>query len=174
MVTRAGRKALGLGANGAIFAMVDALLLRALPYPQADRLAQLTAVYRGPDGEYESLAVDGATWQALGARPGGGAGGEGAAEAAGAAAPELAVFSGWAAGVNLYAGAQAAYVDQQRVGAGFFEVLGVRPARGRGFLPEEDVPGGPAVVILSHGLWRRAFGADPDIVGQRTLLRGEP
>ncbi len=69
---------------------------------------------------------------------------------------------------------QAGYVLQQRVSASFFKVLGVNPLAGREFTQEEDRVGGPPVTILSYGLWKRVFNADPSVVGGRVTLRGEP
>jgi putative ABC transport system permease protein len=65
-------------------------------------------------------------------------------------------------------------VDGARVGADYFSMLGVRPALGRGFLAEEDTPGRGNVVLLSDGLWRRRFGADPAVVGREVRLDGRP
>jgi predicted permease len=77
-------------------------------------------------------------------------------------------------GVNLVAGGVAASVDQRRVSAGYFAVLGVRPLVGREFNRDEDREGGQAVAVLSHALWTRAFAGDPGIVGRTITLRGEP
>jgi hypothetical protein len=151
--------AVGIGANAAIFSMVDALLLRSLPYPEPERLALVSTVYRTPDQELHELSLTGATWEAVRDH---------------AERIDAAPFSDWVTGVNLFADGRASNVDQQRVGAGFFGVLGVRAALGRSFTTEEDVPQGPAVAVLSHGLWARAFGADPDVLGRSILLRGEP
>jgi predicted permease len=151
--------AVGLGANAAIFSMVDALLLRALPYPEPERLALVSTYYRSSGFEGEQSSQDGRTWEIL---------------RDGARSVDLAVYSGWPSGANLYAGGSASHVQQQRVGAGFFRVLGVAPALGREIVPEEDVPNGPAVAVLAHGLWRRAFGGDPAILGRTILLKGEP
>jgi predicted permease len=72
------------------------------------------------------------------------------------------------------AGTHAEYVNQQRVSAGFFSVLGVRPAVGREFTIDEDRPGGPAAAVLSHSLWTRLFNGDPAAIGRAITLRGEP
>jgi len=151
--------AVGIGANAAIFSVVDALLLRSLPYPEPERLALVTTHYRSPAGEGERWAQDGRAWEAIRDH---------------AELVDAAPFSNWVTGVNLFAGGEALHVDQQRVGAGFFRVLGVQPALGRGFLEAEDRPGGPDVVILSDGLWRRMFEGDLAILGRSILLRGEP
>lgn len=151
--------AVGIGANAAVFSVVDALLLRSLPYPEPDRLAVVSTVYRSDQGESRRWSQTGTTWKVLSEH---------------AETLDLAAFSSGWGGVNLVADGEAAYVEQQRVGAGFFRVLGVPPVRGRGFLPEEDVPGGPKVAVLSHGLWSRTFERDPEIVGRQILLKGEP
>src|ERR1039457_2707470 len=80
----------------------------------------------------------------------------------------------WFDGRQLCGGRPGEYVKQQRVSAGFFRVLGIAPLIGREFSAEEDRKGGPAVTVLSYALWRRAFRADPSIVGQAVTLRGEP
>jgi predicted permease len=151
--------AVGIGANAAIFSVVDAVLLRALPYPEPDRLALVSASYRMEDSEWSGIAQTGALWEGVRDR---------------AETVAAAVSSDWITGVNLNTGGTAVHVEQQRVGAGFFDVLGVPPRMGRGFLPDEDVPNGPALAVLSHGLWTRAFGADPDVLGSSILLKGEP
>ena len=91
---------------------------------------------------------------------------------------DRAVFSSWTTGVNLVVGGQngsdrALFVQQQRVGTGFFAVLGVAPLLGREFTADEDRPNGPPAVVLSAELWRTAFGADPAAVGHPIALRGE-
>ena len=111
-----------------------------------------------PAGTFEGTNVDGAMWQAIGEH---------------VKSAHVAVYSGWRAGVNLAMPGRALHVDQQRVSAGFFRVLGVTPLYGREFTEEEDRAGGPNAVILSHGLWRRAFGADPSVVGTTVLVRGD-
>jgi len=154
--------AVGLGANAAIFSLVDTLLLRPLPYPQPDRLELVGRVVHsnGTQG-IENLvwSQDGRTWQTLREH---------------ARTVDLAPYSGWPTGVNLVADGAATYVKEQRVGAGFFRVLGVAPALGRGFTREEDVPGGAPVVVLSQSLWMGHFGGDPEILGKRVALKGEP
>jgi predicted permease len=151
--------AVGIGANTAIFSVVDALLLRPLPYPQPDRLALVSTTYRSPRGEESGTSQDGRTWELVRDH---------------ATTFDAAVYSGWITGVNAVAHDRAAYVQQQRVGAGFFHVLGVTPLIGREFRPEEDVPDGPPVAVLSYAFWTHAFDADPSVVGRSLLLRGEP
>ena len=156
--------AVAIGANIAVFSVVDAVLLRPLPYPNPDRLALVSRIVRAEGMESRGTSVDGRTWEAVRDE---------------ISAAERAVFSGWTTGVNLVAGgnegpAQARHVQQQRVGAGFFSTLGVLPMMGREFTADEDRAGGPPAAILSASLWRSLFGADPAIVGRTIVLRGAP
>jgi len=149
---------LGIGANTAVFSVVNALLLEPLPYPQPERLALISYDARSPRGENHSTGSDGQMFMTV----------RDNAKTVDAAAV------GGTTGVNLLAAEnQAAYVQQQRVSAGYFRVLGVAPLVGREFTPEEDRAGGDAAVILSHGLWRRLFQGDPSVLGRAILLRGE-
>ena len=151
--------AVAIGANAAIFSLVDAVLLRPLPYPQSEELFNPEKVRQSSRGAFPTIAIDGAMWGAI---------------AQHVKSADVAVFSDWVAGANLATRGQAVNVDQRRVGASFFRVLGVAPAMGREFTPDEDRPGGPNAVILSHGLWERAFGADPSVLNSSVLVRGEP
>ena len=151
--------ALCIGANTAIFSVVDAVLLRPLPYPQPERLFSVARHFQGKGSE-ATRRICGA---ALGRRC--------------ATMPryvDAAVFSDGSMGVNFAAGGRVEYVKQQRVSAGFFRVLGIAPLIGREFSADEDRPGGPAVTVLSYALWKRVFRGDPSIVGQAVTLRGEP
>ncbi len=148
--------ALAIAINTAMFSVVDAVLLKPLPYPQPDRLALVVSIARG---EAEAnTSVDGATWELVRDH---------------ATTFDRAVYSLWPTGVNVVAGGRAIYVQQQRVGAGFFSVLGVPPIVGREFTAEEDRAGGPAATVLSHRLWRSMFNGDPAVVGTTLMLRGE-
>ena len=150
---------LAIGANTAIFSVVDATLFRPLPYPEPERLVQVVTRYEWSGGTGLNNSVDGATWVAVKDH---------------AAAIDAAVYSDWVRGVNFASGPRASFVQQQRVGAGFFRVLGVTPWLGREFTADEDRAGGPAAVILSHELWQRAFNGSPDAIGRRVTLKGEP
>lgn len=145
-----------IGANTAFYSVVDAVLLRPLPYPEPERLVEIgTSV----NGQVIRTNQNGAMWEAIRDH---------------AAHLDVAVYSGGSLGVNFVSAGAAEYVRQQRVGAGFFRVLGVAPVVGRGFNIDEDRPGGPPVAVLSHSLWQRALGSDPAAVGRTILLRGEP
>ena len=151
--------ALCIGANTAIYTVVDRVLLRSLPYPHPERLAMITRHYQGAGVVEDDVSQSGLTWVAL--RDGA------------AAVIDLAATS-MPGGVNLVAGDRASSVQQQRVSAGYFGVLGIAPEVGREFNADEDHVNGPAAAVLSHALWARAFNADPSIVGRSIMLRGEP
>src|SRR5882724_644750 len=144
--------ALCIGANTAIFSVIDAVFLRPLPYPQADRLAMVCSVYtRGGSSEDTDVSQDGTRWEMVRDH---------------VPLLDAAPYSAGSGGVNLAVGREAQYVQQQRVAAGFFRVLGVAPAIGREFTRDEDVPNGPPVAILSYGLWQRLFQADSAAIGK--------
>lgn len=157
-LTAVATLALVIGANTAVFSLANGLLLAPLPFPDSEELHLLQADIRSPRGQFSGTAHDGFTWKALQQTPW---------------ADRAAVFTNWASGVNLAVDGRAMFVDQQRVGAGYFRTLGVLPQMGREFLPEEDVPAGPAVVVVSHDVWQRELGGRPDVLGRSILLRGE-
>ena len=159
-VTAIATLAIVIGANTAVFSLANSILLRPLPYPEPDRLAMVMTHTRSPRGDSTTSGQDGPVWEAIRDR---------------APSIDAAVYSDFfSGGVNLVVGNQAEFADQQRVGSGYFRVLGVAPMIGREFTREEDLPNGPAAAILSYSLWERAFGGNRDIVGQRILLKGEP
>ena len=149
--------ALGIGANTAVFSVVNALMLNPLPYPRADRLGLLEYHSKSPRGEAGGAGSDAQMYFTVRDH-----------------APSLDIaVVGQTSGVNMLAAEnQVAYVQQQRVGAGYFRVLGIPPLMGREFTREDDEPGGPSVVILSYRLWSRTFNSDPNIVGKSIQLRG--
>ena len=140
--------ALGIGANTAMFTVVDAALLRPLPYPQADRLVMLGD--RGTSGDPGQLGY--ATIQDVRTNI--------------AALERVAAIRSWSP--TMVVDGVAERVPAMRVNHDFFSTLGARPALGRDFEADDDRPDHWRVVMLSDGLWRRRFGADPSIVG-RTL-----
>jgi predicted permease len=147
--------ALGIGANTAIFSVVNAVLLRPLPYPQPEQLMQVSQSLPGVDneaaGEPKFLF-----WQEHNQ-----------------SFQVMAIEQPLGSGVNLAGGSEAEYVSGVKVSKDFFDVLGVQPARGRVFTAEEDRAGGDRVVILSDGLWRRRFGADADLIGKTVAINSD-
>jgi predicted permease len=147
--------ALGIGAATAIFALVDGVILRRLPYPEPDQLVHVQEI--NPEGS--DFVTSGPSYLDFQA-------GTSSLEAMGAYRPEQFGLTGRGE-PQLITGASAT--------ASLFTTLGVGAAFGRTFSPEEDQPGAPArVVVLSHALWQGAFGGDSTVVGQTAVLRGEP
>jgi putative ABC transport system permease protein len=148
--------ALGVGANTAIFTVVDAALLRSLPYREPSRLVHLWETKRSRDFEQrEASYPDFLDWRA------------GSGE----------VFEGVAGYARqpftLYSNGEAARVAGASVTANFFDVLGVGASRGRAFVEGEDAPGAARACVISHGLWQRRFGGDARAVGAQVSLDGE-
>ena len=148
--------ALGIGANSAIFSVVNAVLLRPLPFPQPDRLLMLreTSLRNGSrpinvsPRDYLAWREQTQSYEQLGAYGG--------------------------SGFNLASGgSEPVQVRGAIVTASLFSVVGVNPLLGRNFLPEEDRAGRNQVVIISHGLWQRRFGSDPNLVGQTLTVDGK-
>ena len=151
--------ALAIGINTAVFTIVDGVLLRPLPYPQPDRLALIQARIEAGGQQDRRTAQHGVTWLTVRDH---------------ATTVDRAVFSTWVSGVNVVGPDGAIHADQQKIGSGFFGVLGVSPAQGREFTADEDRRGGPPAAVLSHEFWRASMGADPSIIGRTIALRGEP
>lgn len=147
-----------VGVNTAVFSILDAVLLRPVPFPEPHRLADVVREQqRLSTGEVRrQTGQDGPAWEAL----------------RDAGTFDAAVCGG-TGGVNLSLAESSTYVKRQRVGFGYFSVLGIPPALGREFTTEEDRIGGPPVAILSHALWTSLFNADSSVVGRKVLLRGE-
>ncbi len=141
--------ALGLGATTAIFSVVNAVVLRPLPVPAPERLVTLGGEYTiASAGNYTVLAERQRSFSSLGA----------------------AQFSSF----NLSEGERPERTVGSRVTASYFDVFGIPPARGRVFGADEDQPGREQVVVLSHRLWQRRFGADRAIVGRDIRMNGQP
>jgi putative ABC transport system permease protein len=146
--------ALGVGANTAIFTVIDSVLLRPLPYAHSDRL-----VFIGPGGNKPSFGStswlnykDVQTQSKL-------------MESVAGYAEDVSVLQSSDASVSVLA---------PRVTPDLFTMLGARPLMGRTFSDAEGRSGGPAVVLLSEGLWRETFHSDPNIVGQTVKIGGKP
>ncbi len=146
--------ALGIGANTAIFSVLNAVLLRPLPYADPDRLVLLGE--RGPTGFPNNVGYT--TFLDWRDRVRG--------------FEQLTLIRSW--NPTLIVNGQAERVSGMRVAANFFHTLGVQPAIGRDFTPVDDTPAGSQVVILSDGVWRRTFAADPGIVGRPITMNGLP
>ncbi|HEU0254103.1 MAG TPA: ABC transporter permease [Pyrinomonadaceae bacterium] len=142
--------ALGIGASTAIFSVVDGVLLRSLPYPNADQIVQLREV--GQRGGRMAFAEP--NFLDVRARS---HSFEGVAQYAG----ELSTVTGAMEPVR---------VPTFHVSSDFFNVLGVTPIIGRTFLPEESKPGGAPVVVISYGFWQRSLGGRPDLTGTTLKL----
>jgi predicted permease len=150
--------ALSIGANTAIFSVVDAILLRPLPYPEPERLGSLMQRISGPANTAYPVSIDRDTWQQL-------------RDNVPAVTAAVGSKSG---GVNLEAAGRAQYVHGQRVSATYFDVLGLRPMLGRTFTPAEDTAGGSLAAILSYSLLKTTFGGDVNLIGQPIRLKGVP
>jgi putative ABC transport system permease protein len=146
--------ALGVGANTVIFSVVNAVLLRPLPFPESERLVRLNESHNSPD--FPTANLTHATFLDL-------AGNSETLE-------NIAAARFWSE--NLAEGGEPEQVSSMLVSADFFAALRVVPALGRTFLPEEDQPGRDRVVILSDGLWRRRYGADLSLVGRTIKVSG--
>jgi putative ABC transport system permease protein len=145
--------ALGIGANTAIFTVVNAVLLRPLPFPGSERLVYMneeSSNLRGMSVSYLNLR----DWQA-----------------------QNHVFEGIAgtqpAGVTLTTNGPPELVEARNVSHEFWSVLGVKPTLGRVFVANEDQPGATPVAVLSYGSWQRRFGGDPAILGRAINLSGK-
>ena len=152
--------ALSVGANTAVFSLVNALLLRPLPYPQPDRLAGIEMV-SNQDAPDPSTAIDGESWELI-------------RDQVPQVIPALSSFEGISSATNIRTPAGVQSVPSARVSADFFTALGELPVMGRSFTPGEDRDGGPHAVIISHQLWRTAFQSDGHILGKAILVKGEP
>jgi putative ABC transport system permease protein len=147
--------ALGIGANSAIFSVVNTVLLRPLPYKEPERLVMVwedDSKHGFPNDT--PAAANYVDWR-----------------------DQNQVFEGMAAladqSFNLTGAGDPERIDGKRVNANLFELLGVAPQHGRAFAAEEDRPGANKVVILSQALWQRRFGSDAGIVGKTLTLNGE-
>src|SRR5262245_25247651 len=147
--------ALGIGANTAIFSVVNAVLLQPLPYAKADELVE---IYNTPGGEdrwpfpqeaYLNLKCRNTLFTDIAALDNRGL---------------SADLTGWGEPERL---------QGYKVSSNFFTLLGVTMRQGRTFLPEEDLPGANRVVVVSHELWQRRFGGDPQLIGRALNLNGD-
>ncbi|MGH9817729.1 MAG: ABC transporter permease, partial [Candidatus Acidiferrales bacterium] len=144
--------ALGIGANAAIFSVVDAVLLRPLPFSEPERLVALWQNNRKDNVEREDVApANFVDWRAQNT-----------------VFEEVSALNPWS--LDYTGGSEPETIHSANVTRGFFEILGVQAWRGRTFVPEEYEPGKNLAVVLTHGLWQRKFGGDPGVVGQVVSL----
>src|SRR6188472_958107 len=145
---------IGIGANTAIFSVVNALLLKPLPYPEPERLAVLWLRSPGINipqdwpspGQYIDVRAENRSFD------------------------EMSISRGRSG--TLLGTTEAQRVEALETSSSLFQLLGAKPLHGRLLRADEDVPGQPAVVVLNHGFWTRAFGADPNIIGKAITLNG--
>lgn len=151
--------ALGLGANTAIFSVVNAVLLAPLPYPQSDRILRIERSYKGrPDEGSGSVSIPKyMAWKK-----------------ANQTFQAMALYDISGPGMNLGSGDRPQQVKAIHVSADYFRVFGASPTQGRSFLPQEDQPNGPRAAVLTQDTWRNRFGADPSIIRKSILLSGDP
>jgi putative ABC transport system permease protein len=147
--------ALAIGANTAIFTVVNALLLQPLPFPDSARLMEVQRTF--PDGGIGMVPVPHFLFWRDHSR----------------VFARMAAYTTLSSGFNLAAAGPPDRVLGSRVSRQFLSVFAVKPALGRDFLPEEDRAGARRVVILSHGLWGRRFGSDRAVLGRTLRLNGE-
>ena len=148
--------ALGIGANTAIFSVVNAVLLRPLPYPASD---QIVRVYNNnPSRGWSRSSIsfqDFVDWKEQSK-----------------AFAYMAAFNPRSTNLSGEQGPER--VDYAMVTSDIFSVLGAKPVLGRAFLPEDDVSGSGEVIVISHGFWQRYFGGANDVIGKRLILNGAP
>ena len=148
--------AIGIGATTAMFSLVNAVLLRPLPFAEPAGLAPIYTEIQTPDGvqprfrastnEFLALRRDSQSWASLDA---------------------------WSASAaNVVTGSEPLRINAAAVTGGLIETLGVQPVLGRLLVPRDDELGGPLVALISHRLWQNAFGGDPAIVGRDLVLNG--
>lgn len=146
--------AIGIGANSAIFSVVDALLLRPVPYPESDRLAAIwlhspaIGIFRDwpSPGQYVDIQTENHSF-----------------EETAIAQLRTMILSGRD---------NPERVNSVQASSTLLQMLGAKPMHGRLLLPEEDKPGKPAVAILTYGIWNRLFHSDPHIVGKNITIDG--
>jgi putative ABC transport system permease protein len=145
--------ALGIGANSAIFSVVNGVLLRPLPYPTAERLVFLSEWSQ----QVPNMSVSYPNYQDW--------------RDQGTGFEQLAAFR--SAGFTLTGAGEPEQLSAREVSWNFFPALGVAPAVGRNFTAEEDKPGAQRTVLVSYGFWQRRFGGNPAVVGQPVTLNNE-
>mgnify|MGYP003803763273 CR=1 FL=1 len=151
--TAIGVLALGIGANVAMFSIVDAVLLKPLPYPNPDRIVRVWEAPR-PGSTNSTSSLDYLDWKRL-------------------ATSFEALSAEFPASVALTGNGEPARLSGKAVSSDYFRVFSTPPLMGRTFMAHEDQPGSEAVVVISHATWQSHFGADLNILKRRMILDGE-
>src|SRR5262245_18822743 len=147
---------LGIGANTAIFSVVNGVLLRPLPYQEPGRLVRVYSEFPTMNlhkfwispPEFIDIQREAKSWESIG---------------------------GWrSGGANLSTTGEAMRVTATGITRSMIETLGVKPLLGRNFTAEEDLLNGPSATIIAYSLWQRAFGGQPDIIGQKVRINARP
>jgi putative ABC transport system permease protein len=147
--------ALGVGANAAVFSVVNAVLIQPLPYADPDRLVAIFETARRPSVERRAVSYPNVRdWQR---------------EARSFEAMSVVLGERF----TMTIGDAPERIPGEMVSGGYFDLLGVRPVQGRGLTARDDEPGAAPVVVLSDAFWQRAFGADPQILGRAITVNGE-
>jgi len=152
--------ALGIGANTAIFSVVEGTLLRPLPFPHAERLVRIYEAQEENGARVASTNLSDQTaqrWREFGRD----------------IFEDIGVGAGGASTVGLNDGQPAQIVPAARISSNFFSVLGLRPRLGRTFTPEEDREGGASVVIVSDDFWRNNLNGNPNLFGSTIVVDGK-
>ncbi|MGC1106332.1 MAG: ABC transporter permease, partial [Candidatus Acidiferrales bacterium] len=149
--------ALGIGANTAIFSIIDAIFLRPLPYPNASQIYLVARTGNAFGGESISPAIF-AAWRQRQEK----------------IFTHLTLVQGLGESTTLIVSGEAENVSSMAISTDFLAMAGVHPILGRDFVPAEGRVGGPNVVMLSNSLWRSGFGSDPNAVGRSVTLSGKP
>jgi len=147
--------ALGIGANTAIFTIVYGVLLRPLPFPHPERIVELAESYKQQSDEMDLDSRELTQLKTY-------------------TEPFENIAGYTSVGYNLAVGNAAEHLRGMPADSSYFSVLGIHPALGRDFTPEDNAGDGQRVAIISHNLWARRFASDPAIIGRNILLNGEP
>ena len=150
--------ALGIGANTTVFSVINAVLLKSLPYKDPNSLVLVWGDIRSETNRRNHNQVSATDVADIRSQA--------------SVFEDVATFSGW---YPIMSGdSEAERIPAIQVGDGFFKVMQGKPLLGRVFTPEEQDDGKDFVIVLSHGLWQRRFGGDPNIVGKNVHLNGRP
>ena len=146
--------ALGIGANTAIFSVLDAVLVKSLPYSESSRIALVWGVERSTDDRQQVSATDVMDWRSQNT-----------------VFEDIATYDNWAPTLTNHG--EARRIPSMLVGDGYFNIMRAKPLLGRTFIPEENIDGKDNEVILSYGFWESDFAGDPSVIGKTLLLNGK-